>query len=46
MTRITRYLLAGIILSVALTLPGCAPARELLDGAGKTIDRLIHPRQW
>ncbi len=46
MTRITHYLLAGIVLSFILTLPGCAPTRELLDGAGKTIDKLVHPKEW
>ncbi len=29
-----------------VALDGCAPAREFTEGVGKTIDKLVHPREW
>jgi len=34
------------LIVTAFAITACAPAREFTEGAGKTIDKLVHPRDW
>ena len=42
------YLVMAVIAALIFvtSISACAPARELTEGVGKTIDKLVHPREW
>jgi len=35
-----------ILIIASLAVANCAPIKEFGDGLGRTVDKLVHPKQW
>ncbi len=43
----TAYLvIAFAAMLIFISFTACAPIKEFGDGVGRTVDKLVHPREW